>query len=126
MTDKEYRELYEKTEKARLEWEAAMLKFCQVKLLHGMVYLMFACKFTLSYKHNLGIYLQLIMLGFQTCEKLEEERITHLREMCSLYSNMLAAVIPQLQQVSINAPIFLRSFVSEAFYDDLSNFTMVL
>lgn len=60
--DKEYRELYEKTEKARLEWEAAMLKFCQ------------------------------------TCEKLEEERLTHLREMCSLYSNMLAAVIPQLQQ----------------------------
>ncbi|KAJ7386643.1 hypothetical protein OS493_006629 [Desmophyllum pertusum] len=60
--DKEYRDLYEKTEKLRLEWEAAMLKFCQ------------------------------------TCEKLEEERITHLREMCSLYSNMLAAVIPQLQQ----------------------------
>lgn len=60
--DKEYRDLYEKTEKARLEWEAAMLRFCQ------------------------------------TCEKLEEERITHLREMCSLYSNMLAAVIPQLQQ----------------------------
>lgn len=60
--DKEYRELYERTEKARLEWEAAMLKFCQ------------------------------------TCKKLEEERITHVREMCSLYSNMLAAVIPQLQQ----------------------------
>ncbi|KAL9967094.1 hypothetical protein ACROYT_G025259 [Oculina patagonica] len=60
--DKEYRDLYEKTEKVRLEWDAAMLKFCQ------------------------------------TCEKLEEERITHLREMCSLYSNMLAAVIPQLQQ----------------------------
>ncbi|XP_073236853.1 nostrin-like isoform X1 [Porites lutea] len=60
--DKEYRDLYEKTEKARLEWEASMLKCCQ------------------------------------TCEKLEEERITHLREMCSLYSNMLAAVIPQLQQ----------------------------
>jgi len=53
--------------------------------------------------------LQSIVLGFQTCEKLEEERITHLREMCSLYSNMLAAVIPQLQQVSINAPIFHRS-----------------
>jgi len=29
--DKEYRELYEKTERARLEWEAAMYKFCQVK-----------------------------------------------------------------------------------------------
>lgn len=29
--DKEYRELYEKTENARLEWEAAMLKCCQVK-----------------------------------------------------------------------------------------------
>ncbi|RMX51798.1 hypothetical protein pdam_00011661 [Pocillopora damicornis] len=60
--DREYRDLYEKTEKARLEWEAAMLKFCQ------------------------------------TCERLEEERITHLREMFSLYSNMLAAAIPQLQQ----------------------------
>lgn len=61
-SDREYRDLYEKTEKARLEWEAAMLKFCQ------------------------------------TCERLEEERITHLREMFSLYSNMLAAAIPQLQQ----------------------------
>lgn len=29
--DKEYRDLYEKTEKARLEWEASMLKCCQVK-----------------------------------------------------------------------------------------------
>ena len=52
---------------------------------------------------------KLLYLRFQTCEKLEEERITHLREMCSLYSNMLAAVIPQLQQVSISAPIFPRS-----------------
>ena len=39
LTDKEYRELYEKTEKARLEWEAAMLKFCQVKSLNGKEYL---------------------------------------------------------------------------------------
>ena len=31
LKDREYRDLYEKTEKARLEWEAAMLKFCQVK-----------------------------------------------------------------------------------------------
>lgn len=61
-TDKEYRELYEKTENARLEWDATMLKFCK------------------------------------TCEKLEMERLTHLRETCSLYSNMLAAVVPQLQQ----------------------------
>lgn len=60
--DREYRELYEKTEKARLEWDSAMLKFCK------------------------------------TSQKLEEERLTHLREMCSLYSNMLSALVPQLQQ----------------------------
>ncbi|KAK2561303.1 Nostrin [Acropora cervicornis] len=60
--DREYRELYEKTEKARLEWDTAMLKFCK------------------------------------TSQKLEEERLTHLREMCSLYSNMLSALVPQLQQ----------------------------
>jgi len=34
VTDKEYRELYEKTEHARLGWDAAMLNFCQVKYLH--------------------------------------------------------------------------------------------
>ncbi|XP_015778465.1 PREDICTED: proline-serine-threonine phosphatase-interacting protein 1-like, partial [Acropora digitifera] len=62
LTDREYRELYEKTEKARLEWDTAMLKFCK------------------------------------TSQKLEEERLTHLREMCSLYSNMLSALVPQLQQ----------------------------
>ena len=50
MTDKEYRELYEKTEHARLEWDAAMLKFCQVKLLHEI--LMFAYGLILSSKHK--------------------------------------------------------------------------
>ena len=37
--------------------------------------------------------------------------------MCSLYSNMLAAVIPQLQQVSINVQSFLDPIVSDTFYD---------
>ena len=50
LTDREYRELYEKTEKARLEWDAAMLKFCQVKFLNEKGYLKFACEFILSYK----------------------------------------------------------------------------
>ena len=49
LTDREYRELYEKTEKARLEWDAAMLKFCQVKFLNEIgYYLKFACEFILS------------------------------------------------------------------------------
>lgn len=38
-------------------------------------------------------------LSQQTCQKLEEERIEHLKEMFSLYSNMLAAVTPEVQQV---------------------------
>lgn len=40
-----------------------------------------------------------------------------MREMCSLYSNMLAAVIPQLQQVSINVQSVLDPVVSDTFYD---------
>ncbi|EDO43872.1 predicted protein [Nematostella vectensis] len=62
-SDKDYREMYMKTERTRLEWEATMSKYCQ------------------------------------TCEKLEEERVGHLKDMFSLYGNMLAAVIPELQQV---------------------------
>ncbi|XP_031568127.1 nostrin-like [Actinia tenebrosa] len=65
-TDKEYRDIYKKTERTRLEWEASMSKCCQ------------------------------------TCQKLEEERIDHLKEIFCLYSNMLAAVTPQLHQIYEN------------------------
>ena len=51
VADKEYRDLYEKTEKVRLEWDAAMLKFCKVRFFHKINTLcwriLFPCKFLL-------------------------------------------------------------------------------
>lgn len=66
------------------------------------------------YREQLCFNLLIILLWFQTCERLEEERITHLREMFSLYSNMLAAAIPQLQQVRISSDF--QNLVASLFF----------